>query len=161
MSLMQCNQITSHLPWQKYIYLVFLYLIFSPLVCAEIADDSQTQFVQPIINAQNTQTDISRNGLSAIFKMRLRQWADGEPVTVFVLEDENPVHKQFSKQILNVFPHQFRRIWNKAVFSGSGQAPITLMSVEEMKEKIANTPGSIGYLSPDQLDDRIKILDIR
>jgi hypothetical protein len=93
--------------------------------------------------------------------MRLVQWSDGTPVTVFVLPDDNRIHKQFSKKILNVFPHQLRRIWNNAVFSGSGQAPITLNSVEEMKEKIATTPGSIGYLTTDELDDNIKVLDIR
>ena len=92
--------------------------------------------------------------------MRLARWNDGTPVTVFVLADDNPLHKRFSKKILNVFPHQLRRIWNNAVFSGSGQAPITLDSMEEMKQKIATTPGSIGYLNIDELNDDIKVLDI-
>jgi ABC-type phosphate transport system substrate-binding protein len=156
---MQDYQITSLLTIQRFFCLVFLTLFFSPHAFAETSAHSQS--VYPVINAQNKQTDISRNGLSAIFKMRLRQWNDGSLVTVFVLPDDNQLHKKFSKQILNVFPHQLRRIWNKAVFSGSGQAPITLKNVKEMKERIANTPGSIGYLSADELNDRIKILEIR
>ncbi|MEE9412609.1 MAG: hypothetical protein V3V22_06105 [Methylococcales bacterium] len=146
---------------KRIIILASLSLFFSPLVFAETAADSKTIFVQPVINANNKQTSISRNGLSAIFKMRLNQWNDGTPVTVFVLPDDNPIHKQFSKQILNVFPHQLRRIWNNAVFSGSGQAPITLNSTEEMKEKVSTTPGSIGNLSTNELNDSIKILDIQ
>ncbi len=157
MTLMQMN----HLSIKQVVCLVLLSLFFSPLVFSETFTASNSSFVQPVINAHNKQTSISRNGLSAIFKMRLNQWNDGTPVTVFVLPDDNPVHKQFSKQILNVFPHQLRRIWNKAVFSGSGQAPITLNSTEEMKQKIATTPGSIGNLSTDELNDNIKILDIQ
>jgi len=161
MTFMLKDQTAPSLTIQQFICLMLLTLFFAPLVKAETATDSNTDFVQPVINALNKQTSITRNGLSAIFKMRLNQWNDGTPVTVFVLPDDNPAHKQFSKQILNVFPHQLRRIWNKAIFSGSGQAPITLNSIEEMKERIASTPGAIGNLSINQLNDRIKILTIQ
>jgi ABC-type phosphate transport system substrate-binding protein len=158
---MQYTKKTGLLTIKQLICLVLLDLFFNPLVFADPPTNSNSHFVLPVINAHNKQTDISRNGLSAIFKMRFLKWKDGTAITVFVLPDDNPLHKQFSKQILNVFPHQLRRIWNKAVFSGSGQAPITLKSVEEMKEKISTTPGSIGYLSTDELNYRMKILDIR
>lgn len=93
--------------------------------------------------------------------MRLRQWQDGSPIIVFVLRDSNPLHKQFCKQVLNVFPHQMRRSWNKLVFSGTGQAPVTVASKEEMVDKIASTPGAIGYLSGEDITEDIKILIIK
>ncbi len=161
MTLMQNNQTTNPLIFKQLINLVLLSIFISPLVLADSSTDSSAVLVLPVINATNKQTSISRNGLSAIFKMRLNQWSDGTPVIVFVLPDDNPAHKQFSKKILNVFPHQLRRIWNNAVFSGSGQAPITLSSTAEMIEKIATTPGSIGNLSINELNDHIKILDIQ
>lgn len=120
----------------------------------------QTQ-VLPVINANNQQTTISRNGLSAIFKMRLTLWNDGTPVTVYVLPDDHRLHREFSKKILHVFPHQLRRIWNNAVFSGSGQAPIMLTSQDEMIEKVANTPGAIGFISTNNINDNIKILQVQ
>lgn len=92
--------------------------------------------------------------------MRLRHWSDGSNVTVFVLQDDNPLHKQFCKQILNVFPHQMRRNWNKLVFSGTGQAPILLENKDEMINKLRDTPGAVGYLSGKDLTKDIKILDI-
>ncbi len=161
MSLMQKNRQPRVLTRLSLTCLACASFIFSPLLLADASTDSSPSFVLPVINAQNTQTSISRNGLSAIFKMRLIQWSDGTPVTVFVLPDDNPVHKQFSKQVLNVFPHQLRRIWNNAVFSGSGQAPITLSSTAEMIEKIATTPGAIGNISTNELNDRIKVLHIQ
>lgn len=123
--------------------------------------NEQQSIVIPVINSTNQQDSISRNGLSAIFKMRLLRWSDGSAVTVFVLNDDDPLHKQFCKQILNVFPHQMRRNWNKLVFSGSGQAPILVESKTEMIKKIASTPGSVGYLNLKDLTDGIKKLDIK
>lgn len=120
-----------------------------------------TPSIYPVVNSALTQTSVSRNGLSAIFRMRLRQWQDGSPITVFVLRDNNPLHKRFCKQVLNVFPHQMRRSWNKLVFSGTGQAPVTVASKEEMVDKIASTPGAIGYLSDEDITENIKILIIK
>jgi hypothetical protein len=85
--------------------------------------------------------------------MRLRTWSDGSPTTVFVLADSSPVHAEFSKTILDTFPYQLRRAWDRLVFSGTGQAPIEVKSVAEMRERILSTPGSVGYL-PAQLVDK-------
>ena len=147
---------------QQILRFASLTLLYSALTYADNTSyEPKKHLVLPVVNAQNKQTSISRNGLSAIFKMRLSQWSDGTPVTVYVLPDDDPLHKKFSKKILKVFPHQLRRIWNNAVFSGSGQAPITLSSLEEMKEKIATTPGAIGSLTQDSLNDSIKILQVQ
>ena len=116
--------------------------------------------VYPVININTPQRSISINGLSAIFKMRLRHWNDGSEVLVFVLADDDPLHKQFCKQVLNVFPHQMRRNWNKLVFSGTGQAPSELKNKDEIIKKISSTPGAIGYLSGKDLTKDIKILEI-
>ncbi len=139
---------------------VFISLVLWLYASVSLADKSAAD-VYPVINAANNQTEISRNGLSAIFKMRLNKWNNGSAVIVYVLNDENPLHKKFSKLVLNVFPHQLRRAWNKAVFSGSGQAPRVLETKDDMVEKISNTPGAIGYLSPDDMNEQIKILKIR
>ena len=37
--------------------------------------------------------------------------------------------------------------WDRLVFSGTGQAPDTVTSTEEMLARVASTPGAIGYLS--------------
>ena len=121
----------------------------------------QPDQIYPVVNASNGQQSISKNGLGGLFKMRLRRWKDDSAIIVYVLRDSNPIHKKFCKQILQVFPHQMRRIWNRAVFSGSGQAPLVVKTIEEMTAKIAETPGAVGYLYSSQLTDDIKILEIR
>jgi ABC-type phosphate transport system substrate-binding protein len=122
---------------------------------------------------------ITRNTLSAIFGMRLRAWADGTPIRVYVLPDDHAVHVAFSKEILGVFPHQLRTAWDRLVFSGTGQAPLEVAdeeemririagiggtrpvvvgSEEEMREKLAQNAGAIGYLSREMIDKRVRVL---
>ena len=55
-----------------------------------------------------------------------------------------------------MFPYQLRRLWDKQIFSGTGIAPTTVKSIEEMRERVANTKGAIGYLREDPLTNTIK-----
>ncbi|MGJ0515698.1 MAG: substrate-binding domain-containing protein [Methylomicrobium sp.] len=116
--------------------------------------------VYVIVNSANPQRNISQTGLNAIFNMRLRHWSDGSPITVYVLQDEDPLHKTFCKQKLHVFPHQIRRGWNRLIFSGTGQVPMLVETKEEMLKQVSITPGAVGYLSGKDLTSAVKILEI-
>lgn len=114
-----------------------------------------------IINPDVKQENISANVLRAIFSMRLKTWPDGKLIRVYVLPDDHELHQIFSKETLNVFPYQLRATWDRLVFSGTGQAPTTVSSNEEMLQKIASTPGSIGYLKTTLINDDVHVLQIR
>ena len=103
---------------------------------------------------------IERGTARAFFYMRLREWPDGTPVRVFVLPDQHPLHVEFAKQVLNVFPYRLRRAWDRAVFAGLGQAPQPVDSIEQMRARVADTPGAIGYLPEDKVDETVRPLDI-
>ena len=90
--------------------------------------------------------------------MRNQHWPDGSPIKVFVLHDESPLHKQFAKTNLHVFPYKLRRIWDRNIYSGTGTAPITVDSEEEMMEAIATHAGAIGYAN--QGSDYVRIINI-
>lgn len=104
---------------------------------------------------------VTANVLRAIFSMRMKTWPDGKLIRVYVLPDDNELHQMFSKETLNVFPYQLRSTWDRLVFSGTGQAPTTVSSNEEMLQKIASTPGSIGYLKTIYLNDDVHVLQIK
>lgn len=124
------------------------------LFCLLLAPISNAQVL--IVNSANIDTELSLNSVRSIFAMRTHQWSDGTPIKVFVLEDNNDSHTAFCKEILKVFPYQLRRIWDKQIFSGTGTAPVTVKSIQEMRERVANTIGAIGYLREEQLTDAIK-----
>lgn len=109
-----------------------------------------------IVNAEVPEQSLSRSAVRSIFSMRLTRWSSGMPIRVFVLGDKEPLHASFSKRILGVFPHQLRRAWNRQIFSGTGQAPEKVESEREMREKVMQTPGAIGYLSEEMINERTR-----
>lgn len=114
-----------------------------------------------IAHASVEEAALSRNTARAIFSMRLKQWSDGQSITVFVLPDSHPVHRQFSREVLSLFPHQLRRSWDRYVYSGIGTAPIEVESEEDMQARIGATPGSIGYIQKEIMDEKVRTLEVR
>jgi ABC-type phosphate transport system substrate-binding protein len=113
-----------------------------------------------VVNPSVSELTLSQGPLRAVFGMRQRSWPDGTPIRVFVLPDQHRVHVDFSKKVLEVFPHQLRSIWDRLVFSGTGQAPIQVGSEGEMRARVATTPGAIGYLSDEMIDDSVRVLQV-
>ena len=99
------------------------------MLCAS----AQASTLEIVTNPSNQEKSLSLSSLRAIFSMRMTQWPDGTPIRVFVLGDKNPIHAEFSKQVLGVFPHQLRRAWNRQIYSGTGQAPSKVESEAEMR----------------------------
>ena len=114
-----------------------------------------------VTHSDVSEKSVSVNVLRAIFSMRLRNWSDGSLIKVFVLADNDDLHHDFSKERLNVFPYQLRLAWDRLVFSGTGQAPVSVSSYEEMLAMVAGTPGAIGYLKSTYISDDIHVLKIK
>lgn len=103
-------------------------------------------------------THLTRDTTRAIFAMRQRTWPDGQAVRVFVLSNDSTVHGRFAKERLAVYPHQLQLAWDRMVFSGTGQAPTRVYSQVEMRGRIASTPGALGYLEREYLDDSVQVV---
>jgi ABC-type phosphate transport system substrate-binding protein len=116
--------------------------------------------VELIANPDVSEASLSRSLVRSIFTMRMTSWPSGMPIRVFVLGDKDELHASFSKRILGVFPHQLRRAWNRQIYSGTGQAPEKVESVREMQEMVSRTPGAIGYLSEDMINEQIRTIAV-
>ncbi|MDF1688570.1 MAG: hypothetical protein P1U35_03045 [Cycloclasticus sp.] len=66
--------------------------------------------------------------------------------------------KQFSKTNLQVFPYKLRRIWDRNIYSGTGEAPTTVDTEEEMLKAISTHTGAIGYANKG--NDNVRIIKI-
>ncbi len=113
-----------------------------------------------IVNPDVVQSKVSEDTVRALFTMRLRRCSDGVPVRVFVLPDRHPVHRDFAKTTLGVFPHQLRRAWDRLVFTGTGQAPREVANEAEMLEWVAKSPGAVGYVSNTTRDPRVRVIEM-
>ena len=117
--------------------------------------------VEVIVNQSVTIRSMSKYQLRTLFGMRQPALPDGQQVRVFVLADDNPLHRQFAKRVLGVFPHQLRRSWNNLVFSGLAQAPTEVANQQQMLERVANTPGAVGYAPAGEGYAQTHVLSVR
>jgi hypothetical protein len=143
-------------PFQKYLRLFILGLILGCLLWGKT-----TEAVEFIANPSVSVKTLSLNKARAIFYMRGPEWSDGSPVTVIVLEDDNPLHRQFSKQNLHLFPYRLRRVWDRNLFSGTGPIPEVVKNSREMINRVASTPGAVGYADKESIDEGVQIIEIR
>lgn len=123
--------------------------------------EAHTQEIEVVVNPHVQKDDLSKNALRAIFGMRLRTWPDGTPIRVFVLDEHSQMHAKFAKKSLGIFPHQLRRAWDRLVFSGTGQAPFEVSTAKEMRASIATTPGAIGYLPKEMVNENVRVVEVK
>ncbi len=114
-----------------------------------------------ITHSSNDQNEIYLRTLRGIYSMRMQAWPDGSSLTVYVLGDDNDLHRSFCQTVLGVLPFHLRRNWDRLIFSGCGQAPTVVNNMQEMKVKVAATPGAIGYLSKGYIDDSIAVINVK
>jgi len=135
---------------------LFLILLINDSVAAGDED------IVVAVNQNISENHISRSFARRIFSMKARQWADGSPVIVFVLPDRSSHHLTFAKEILETFPYKLRSVWDRQVYSGTGQAPREVATIDQMMTNIANTPGAIGYLPREKIDGiKIRLVEVR
>lgn len=137
--------------------LLGLALLFALCVRPVAGDPGVSVIASPSLS----QTSIPLSTLRAIYSMRLHRWPDGTPVRVYVFQDDTPEHAAFSKTVLQVFPHQLRQGWDRLVFSGLGQYPEQVASEREMLDKVAATPGAVGYIKTSEINQNVRVLQVR
>ena len=113
-----------------------------------------------IVHKDSGVEQLTRNEARLYLTMRLRNWPNGTLVQLFVLPDNDALHLRFVKSILGLYPYQLRRAWDRQLFSGTGQAPVTVSSVEEMLERVALTPGALGYVETSVMTRDIRTIEV-
>lgn len=113
-----------------------------------------------IVHAGVEPRSLSTANLRNIYTLRQTQWPNGQPIIVFVLPDNHPVHERFAKDTLGIYPYRLRQTWDRLSYSGMANAPIEVGSEAEMRARVASTPGAIGYTSKDMTHEGIKTLKL-
>ncbi|MGI8425949.1 MAG: hypothetical protein ACR2M4_04990 [Actinomycetota bacterium] len=105
--------------------------------------------VVPYAGSCSSATTLARTALRDIFA-RQTKWPNGDPIRVFVLPDRHPLHIRFSKEALGVYRYQLRSIWDRILYSGTGVPPTVVNTQQEVRERVDETPGAIGYAEAEE-----------
>jgi len=120
---------------------------------------AETSFSQvAVIAHKSVPVDtIKKSELLDFYTADVKKWINGEKVIVNDLKPKGEVKKIFYK-FLGKTPSRMKSIWLRNMLSGEGDPPEALKSEEEMLQKIAATPGAIGFLSHTKVDNNVKTL---
>ncbi|OQX12922.1 MAG: hypothetical protein BWK76_16960 [Desulfobulbaceae bacterium A2] len=132
-----------------------LLILLSGLLAPCLASAASTRV---IVHPDSNVVSLDSVALQGIFTLRDQQWPDGRPIRLLVLPDQAAAHQQFCREILGVFPHQLRRIWDRRVFSGLAPAPRVVADEETMRRQVATTPGAIGYLLHEISNEGVRVV---
>jgi hypothetical protein len=135
-------------------------LFFLLLLSSQIAQSSVAAAAELVVHPDVGAPELARSLARLLFTMRVLHWHDGTKARVFVLPDRHPVHQEFAKESLGLYPRQLRRVWDRHLFSGAGAVPVEVDSAEEMLRRVADTPGAIGYLPDGFSNGEVRVIRV-
>jgi len=103
--------------------------------------------------------DITQSQLFDCYTGEMRTWDNGDPVIPTDLEIKTEARKSFYGY-LGKSVSRMNSIWMKRMLSGDGDPPEKFATEEELHERVASTPGAIGFVNQSAVDDRVKVLRV-
>lgn len=101
---------------------------------------------------------IDRSDLLDYYIGDAKSWPNDFPAVVLDLEPKGEVKDAFYK-FLGKSTSRMKSIWMRNMLTGKGEPPEALESEAALLEKVASTPGAIGFVSPAIADSNVvKIL---
>ncbi|MCP4728079.1 MAG: hypothetical protein GY863_23775 [bacterium] len=84
-------------------------------------------------------------------------WSNGNAVVLVELGVDGDTKNKFYG-FLGTSAKKMKNAWMKKMLAGEGQAPDALDSEDAVLQKVASTPGAIGYVSKAKAGANVKIL---
>lgn len=101
---------------------------------------------------------LSKKLAKQIFLKKIDVLPNGVTATPIDLTDNNDVKWDFYQKIAGKKPAQIHSYWSRAVFSGRGNPPEQVNSVAELKRRLSNDTGAIGYIDEKDVSADMKVL---
>ena len=114
-----------------------------------------------VVHRANPVDAITMGELRRIFMLETQTWPNGRRITVVLREKGQPERAEAIRIICGLSEPDFERHVLFQTFRGNvNRAPRSIQSASGMLRFIFNTPGAIGYVHADEVDDSVKVLPI-
>ncbi|MEL6820487.1 MAG: hypothetical protein AAFP70_01900 [Calditrichota bacterium] len=100
---------------------------------------------------------IDENMLLDFYSGDIQQWNNGEKITVYDLKKAKKLKNVFYKY-MGKSSSRMKSIWMKKMLAGEGEPPEAISDEKSMLQKVAETPGAVGFISTENLDDSVKLI---
>lgn len=130
-------------------------LAFTFIICFISAEIINAQVVI-IANKNLPVKSIDNNSLINLYTLQSNELS-AQKVKLFYSNTENEAVTKLL-QIIGKSGPELKKIWLKAKLTGNGNPPENAFSDEDMIQKVASTPNSIGFVSLKSANASVKIL---
>ncbi len=100
---------------------------------------------------------ISRKTIEKIYMKRKFLWKNGKRIVPINLPASAPIREVFTKAILKRDHRTLVEYWNGKHFSGINP-PVILKSEEAVKRFLRKVPGSVGYISAENIEADLRVI---
>jgi hypothetical protein len=119
---------------------------------------ARPQGYQVVVHPSSEVTALSPKELGAIYLGVKLFWNGDRRIVPALLQDSAPATQAFFNEVLHLKADQFHSHWRRRVFSGSGMAPRTFRTPEELRAFVEGTPGAIGVVEPSDAPTQLKVV---
>jgi ABC-type phosphate transport system substrate-binding protein len=114
-----------------------------------------------IVNKSNSIDTVSLTELRKIFTVERTRWANGNRVTVVMLQPGQEDRATALRLIYRMSERDYKRYFLRGTFTGETQSvPKTLSSAGGVAKFVVNVPGAIGYVRASEVDPSVKVVRV-
>ena len=125
------------------------------LICSSAVSSSSQ--VAVIVHRQVAEDSIDQTRLLDFYTGEIRRWDSGARVVPFDLKAKGDTRDRFF-EFVGKSSSRMRSIWLKRMLSGEGDPPEALETEDQMISRVATTPGAIGFINKERVNDSVKVL---
>ena len=111
-----------------------------------------------IVNPQVPVQSVSGRKLLEIYSLRQGFWNPEQPIRIMALQRDALSHQQFCERYLNLFSYRLEWLWSRHLYAGLGGLHQRFDSGRELVAAVAATPGAIGYVEREDVNDQVRVL---
>ena len=89
---------------------------------------------------------MTRQEVAWIYGMKTRFWDDGTKITVYYLDRDSKIHKEFVKQVLSISPERFDAMLSTYLNTGNAGSFRMTRNEDSVINAVAMMDGSVGYI---------------
>lgn len=127
--------------WRRIVPLVVIGLVTTVAMAAARED------FKVVVNGTNSMNGIETVHLSKIFLKEAKTWPDGSETVPVDMAPDSSVRRKFSRVVHGRRVSAIKSFWQRQIFSGKAVPPVEFTSEEDLLFFVAETPGSVGYVS--------------
>jgi len=130
-------------------------ILLLTLLLTGIAAAAQAQVVI-IAHPSVPASSIDAQTVVQIMMLTRTKWSDDEPIRVFTLKKGTATAEKFYA-LFGLNPLALNKQWLRVQLTGEGRAP-AVVTEAEMVNRVASTPGAIGFVDVSHVTGEVKIL---